>query len=131
MAELYDILDANEIDGQAKDIQVVAISHDAEWTKVLVQPAQELPEGNYDFVYSFQTLSDTTAKDFEVRMTGGVVLPAIDFHIDKLSGYSQHMYGFNLSWDGGPFNLDIEMARKNDTFTMMCEFVEFSLTRRS
>ena len=84
MAELYDILDANEIDGQAKDIQVTAVKDDIDWTKVLVQPAQELPEGNYDFVYSFQTLSDTTGKDFEVRMTAGVILPAIDFHIDKL-----------------------------------------------
>jgi hypothetical protein len=129
--DFFEVMDKNEMDCQGKNVQVTDISHDADWNKVMTQPAQEVPEGNYDFVYSFQTLSDTTAKDFEVRMVGSVTLPAIDFHIDKLSGYSQHMYGFNLSWDGGPFSLDIEMARKNDTFTLMCEFAEFSLKRRS
>ena len=131
MAELYTILDANEADGQAKNIQVTALDEDPDWTVVLRQDLQDVPEGNYNFVYSFQTLSTATGKDFDVRLTGSVILPAIDFHVDKLSGYSQHMYGFNLSWDGGPFELNIEMARKNDTFELMCEFAEFSITRRT
>ena len=131
MADLYQVLDANEADGQAKDIPVTALDEDPDWTVVLRQDPQEVPKGNYNFVYSFQTLSTVTAKDFDVRLTGSITLPIIDFHIDKLSGYSQHMYGFNLSWDGGLFELNIEMARKNDTFELMCEFAEFSLTRRT
>jgi hypothetical protein len=131
MAELYTVLDQNEIDGQGKDVQVTAIEGDADWTKVMIHAPQEVPAGNYDFVYSFQTLSDTTAKDFLTRLVGSVALPEIDFHIDKLSGYSQHMYGFNLSWDGGPFSTTIEMARKGTGFELMCEFAEFSLKRRS
>ena len=131
MAELYVIFDQNEIDHHTKDIQVTALQADDDWTVVLRQDPQELPSGNYNFVFSFQTLSTVTAKDFHYRVTGGVTIPDIDMHIDKLSGYSQHMYGFNLSWDGGLFELNIEMARKNDTFELMCEHAEFSLTRRS
>jgi len=131
MAELYAILDANEADGQAKNIQITALDEDPDWTVVLRQDPQEVPSGNYNFVFSFQTLSTVTAKDFHYRVAGSVTLPDIDMHIDKLSGYSQHMYGFNLSWDGGPFELSIEMARKNDTFELMCQFAEFSLTRRT
>jgi hypothetical protein len=129
--DLYEVLDRNEIDGQGKNIQVTAVDEDPDWTVVMHHPASEVPEGNYNFIYSFQTLSTVTAKDFDVKLVGSVTLPIVDFHIDKLSGYSQHMYGFNLSWDGGPFELDIEMARKNDTFELMCEFAEFSLTRRT
>ena len=129
--DLYSVLDMNEMDGQGTNVQVTALDEDPDWTIVMHQPAQEVPKGNYDFVYGFQTLSTVTGKDFDVKVTGSVTLPVIDFHIDKLSGYSQHMYGFNLSWDGGPFSIDIEMARKNDTFELMCEYAQFSLTRRS
>ena len=129
--EFFDVMNHNEIDGKGENIQVTALQADPDWTVVMNHPVQDIPQGSYNFWYSFQTLSTVTAKDFHYKVTGSITLPDIDMHIDKLSGYSQHMYMFTVSWDGGPFELSIEMARKNDTFELMCEYCEFSLERRS
>ena len=129
--ELYDILDMNEIDGQAKDTDITALDEDTDWTVVLHHDPQELPAGDYDFALSFQcTLSDTN-NSIEYRCAGSVILDPEELHVDRTQPIARHTYWFNLSWDGGPFTLDIEMSRKNNSFTAVCDFAEFSVKRRS
>jgi len=129
--ELYDVLDANEIDGQGKDVDILAVESDTTWTSAMSHPAQELPEGNYNFLITWQTLASTKNNTFFYRVNGSITLPAIDYFVATNSGRTQHAYGFNLSWEGGLFNLDIEFARDDATFDLMAEFCEFSITRRS
>jgi hypothetical protein len=131
MPELYDIFDANEIDGQDRDTDIIALDEHTEWTKVLSSSGEDLPEGNYDFAISFQATLSETNKSIEYRVAGSVTLDAEELHVDKVQPIVRHTYWFNLSWDGGIFNVDIEMSRKNDTFTAVCDFAEFSVTRRS
>ena len=131
MIEFYDVMDQNEIDGQDKDTEILALDEDTDWTVVLHNDPQELPQGNYDFAISFQcTLSDTN-NSIEYRVGGSVVLDPEELHVDRVQPIARHTYWFNMSWDGGPFSLDIEMSRKNDLFTAMCDYVEFSVKRRS
>ena len=129
--ELYDILDQNEIDGQNKTISIDALDEDADWTPVLIHDPQELPAGNYDFMISFQVTVSETGKSIEYRTIGSVNLGEEEVHVENVQPIKRHMYWFNLSWDGGPFSLQIEMSRKNSSFTAICDFVEFSVTRRS
>ncbi len=125
--ELYDILDANEIDGQDKDNEVFEID-----TAVLTHPAQELPAGNYDFAYSYQVTSDTGNKDFDMSLFGSVVLVPMTVHLTKSgAGAYRDTYFFNLSWVGGPFDLQMVMKKKDTSFNLMCDFAEFSVKRRS
>ncbi len=131
MAELYTVLDENEIDGQGKDIPILAIFTDTDWTVAMNHPAQELPAGNYNFLITWQTLASTKNNTFFYRVNGSITLPAIDYFVATNSGRTQHSYGFNLSWEGGPFNLDIEFSRDDATFDLMAEFCEFSIARRS
>ena len=127
----YDVLDENEIDGQGKDVPILAEFADVYWTVAMVHPAQELPAGNYNFLMTWQALASIKNNTFYYRVNGSVVLPAIDFLVSSNSGRVQHSYGFNLSWDGGPFNLDIEFARDGTGFDLDVEFCEFSVARRS
>ena len=131
MAELYEILDSNEIDGQGKNVPILALEGDVDWTVAMNHPAQELPEGNYNFLMTWQTLASTKNNTFFYRVNGSITLPAIDYFVATNSGRTQHSYGFNLSWEGGPFNLDIEFARDGATFDLEAEFCEFSISRRS
>ena len=129
--KFYDVLDANEIDGQGKDVIILAIDTDTEWNSAMNHPAQELPEGNYNFLMTWQTIASTKNNTFFYRVNGSITLPEIDYFVSTNSGRTQHSYGFNLSWEGGPFNLDIEFARDDTTFDLTVEFCEFSITRRS
>jgi len=131
MADLYEILDLNEIDGQGKDTVIDAVDDDTEWTKVMIHPSQNVPAGNYDFAMSYQISYSVTGKSVNVRVAGSVTLAPIEEKIDKEYLVTRGVYFFNLSWDGGPFNVDMEMARKGTGFTAMCDFAEFSLKRRS
>jgi len=127
MAELYTILDDNEIDGQDKDNEVYEID-----TAVLTHTDQELPAGNYDFAYSYQVTSDTGNKDFDMSLLGSVVLVPMTVHLAKSgAGAYRDTYFFNLSWDGGLFNLQMVMKKADTSFSLMCDFAEFSVKRRS
>ena len=70
--EFYTVLDANEIDGQGKDVDIVAEEGDATWTKVLIHPAQQVPAGNYDFVMSLQATVSSTNNSVVYRVVGDV-----------------------------------------------------------
>ena len=127
MAELYAILDENEIDGQNKDQEVFDID-----TAVLTHLPQELPAGNYDFAYSYQVTTDTGNKDFFMSMLGSITLTEMDVHIAKSgAGAFRDTYFFNLSWEGGPFDIQMIMRKKDTSFNLICDFAEFSLSRRS
>jgi hypothetical protein len=129
--ELYDILDDNEIDGQGKDVPILAIDTDIEWNAAMTHPAQNLPAGNYNFLMTWQALASTKNNTFFYRVNGSIILPEVDFYIVSNSGRVQHSYGFNLSWEGGLFDLSIEFARDDATFDLDVEFCEFSVSRRS
>ena len=129
--EFYDVLDANEIDGQGKDTTIDAEEGDVAWTKVMVHPAQEVPAGNYDLSFSYQATFSATNNSILWRAVGSVILDEEELHIDRARPLLRGSYNFNLSWEGGPFNLDIEMARDGTSFTAVCDFAEFSLKRRS
>ncbi len=129
--EFYAVLDANEIDGQGKDVDIVAEEGEATWTKVLVHPAQEVPAGNYDFVMSLQATVSSTNNSVVYRVVGSVVMEEVELHIDRERPTIREAYFFNMSWDGGLFNVDIEMARDGTSFAANCDFAEFSLRRRS
>ena len=129
--EFYAVLDANEIDGQGKDTDIVAEEADVAWTKVLIHPAQEVPAGNYDFVMSLQASVSSTNNSVVYRVVGSVVMAEVELHIDRERPTIRESYFFNLSWEGGPFAVDIEMARDGTSFTASCDFAEFSLRRRS
>ena len=129
--EFYDVLDANEIDGQGKDVDIVAEEGDATWTKVLIHPAQQVPAGNYDFVMSLQATVSSTNNSVVYRVVGDVTMEEVELHIDRERPTIREAYFFNMSWDGGPFALDIEMARSGTSFSSNCDFAEFSLRRRS
>ncbi len=131
MIEFYEVLDLNEIDGQGRDTPIDALDEDPDWTVVLHNDPQELPEGNYDFALSFQaTLSDTN-NSIAYRVVGSITLDPEELHVDRTQPIARHTYWFNLSWDGGLFNIDIEMSRKNSGFTAVCDYAEFSVKRRS
>ena len=129
--EFYNILDENEIDGQGKDTTITAEESDVTWTKVMVHPAQEVPAGNYDLSFSYQATFSATNNSILWRVIGSVALGEEELHIDRARPLLRGSYNFNLSWEGGPFNLDIEMARDGTSFTAVCDFAEFSLKRRS
>ena len=129
--EFYTVLDANEIDGQGKDVDIVAEEGEAAWTKVLVHPAQEVPAGNYDFVMSLQATVSSTNNSVVYRVVGSVVMEEVELHIDRERPTIREAYFLNMSWDGGLFNVDIEMARDGTSFAANCDFAEFSLRRRS
>ena len=125
--ELYDILDSNEIDGQGKDTTVLETD-----TVVLDHPAQDLPAGNYDFTYSYQVTSDTGNKNFDMSLIGSVAVVPMVIHLAKAgAGAYRDAYFFNLSWDGGLFDLQMVMKKENTSFNLMCDFAEFSAKRRS
>ncbi len=120
-------MDENEVDGQEKDTTVLNTD-----TIVLNHLAQEVPAGNYTFAYSYQVTSDTGNKDFTVGLTGSVAIDPMGVHLARTdAGAFRDAYFFNLSWEGGPFNLDMVMAKKDNTFDLVCDFAEFTLTRRS
>ena len=129
--KFYDVLDANEIDGQGKDTDILAEEGDATWTKVLVHPAQQVPAGNYDFVMSLQATVSSTNNSVVYRVVGDVTMEEVELHIDRERPTTREAYFFNMSWDGGPFAMDIEMARSGTSFSANCDFAEFSLRRRS
>jgi len=129
--ELYDVLDANEIDGQGKDVDIIAEEGDATWTKVLIHPAQEVPAGNYDFAISLQATVSSTNNSVVYRIVGDASMDEVELHIDRERPTTREVYFFNLSWEGGPFAMDIEMARSGTSFSANCDFAEFSLRRRS
>ncbi len=131
MAEFYAIMDENEIDGQGKDVDILAVESDTTWTSAMTHPAQTLPAGNYNFLMTWQTLASNKNNTFYYRVNGSITLPIIDYFVATNSGRHQHSYGFNLSWDGGPFELDIDFAKDDNTFDLIAEYCEFSLTRRS
>ena len=125
--ELYAILDENEIDGQGKDVIVLDTA-----TVVLDHPTQNVPAGNYDFSYSYQVTTDTGNKDFYMSLEGSVVLADMDVHLAKNNaGAYRDAYFFNLSWEGGPFDLQMVMRKKDTSFDLSCDFAEFSMKRRS
>ena len=129
--KFYDVLDSNEIDGQGKDTNVSAEEGDTTWTKVMVHPAQDVPAGNYDLSFSYQVTFSATNNSVLWRTVGSVLLDEEELHVDRARPLLRGSYNFNLSWEGGPFELDIEMARDGTSFTAMCDFAEFSLKRRS
>ncbi len=131
MAELYEILDTNEIDGQGANTTITALQGDSVWTSGMHHPAQELPAGNYNFLLTWQTIASSKNNTFFYKVTGSILLPEMDYFVATNSGRHQHSYGFNLSWDGGPFTLDIDFAKDDNTFDLIAEYCEFSLTRRS
>ena len=131
MPDFYEVMDINEIDGQGSDVSISAEKGDVGWTKVLSHLAQELPEGNYDFSLSFQVSLSATNNSILYRTVGSVSLGAEEIKIDRNSPLARHTYFFNLSWEGGLFNLDIEMARDGTSFTAIADFAEFSVKRRS
>ena len=129
--DFYAVLDANEIDGQGKDVDIVAEEGDATWTKVLIHPAQQVPAGNYDFVMSLQATVSSTNNSVVYRVVGDVTMEEVELHIDRERPTTREAYFFNMSWDGGLFAVDIEMARDGTSFAANCDFAEFSLRRRS
>ena len=129
--EFYAVLDANEIDGQGKDVAILAEEADVDWTKVLIHSAQEVPAGNYDFVMSLQASVDSTNNSVVYRVVGSVTMAEVELHIDRQRPTIREAYFFNMSWDGGLFAVDIEMARDGTSFGATCDFAEFSLRRRS
>ena len=131
MPEFYDVLDANEIDGQGSDVEILALEEAVDWTKVMIHPAQELPAGNYDFALSFQVQFSTTNHSIYYRTVGSVILDEEEIHVDRDRPLTRGTYFFNLSWDGGPFNLDIEMSKDGTNYTVLCQHAEFSVKRRT
>ncbi len=131
MAELYDVLDANEIDGQGKDADILAVEADTAWSKVMIHPAQEVPAGDYVLALSMQVTFSANNNSILWRAAGAVALDEEELHLDKTRLLIRHTYFFNLSWDGGLFAFDMEMARANTSFTAVADYAEFTLTRRS
>ena len=129
--EFYDVLDANEIDGQGKDTVIDAVETDIEWSKVMIHPAQEVPAGDYVLAMSMQVSFSATNNSILWRAVGAVALNEEELHLDKTRLLIRHTYFFNLSWDGGLFAFDMEMARANTSFTATADYAEFTLTRRS
>ena len=129
--EFYAILDANEIDGQGKDVIIDAEEGDVAWTKVVAHPAQEVPAGEYVFAVSMQSTLSSTNNSALWRVAGSVVLDEEELHVDRARPLIRHTYFFNLSWEGGPFNIDIEMARDGTSFTALSDYAEFVLSRRT
>ena len=89
---LYTVLDKNEIDGSAKDVEIVTSGDpddETTWTNVLVD-SQELPAGDYTFWFSFM-LEVHTNEEYYWRIvpeTGdGPVLPFTEVkQKDNLAG---------------------------------------------
>ena len=132
--DFYAVLDINEIDGNAKDVQIDAHNGngapDGDWNDV-INHTQFLPAGDYLFTYDFQVQSTAPNKNFFVRAIESVELPILRFHIERDSGHYQHYYGFPISWDGGDFTFHLQMARNSTDFELMCQFSDFTMTRRS
>ncbi len=129
--EFYAVLDNNEIDAQGKDTDVLAVESDTEWTKVCIREPQDVPAGDYVFAVSLQATLSATNNSLLWRVNGSVELGEEELKVDRERPLVRHTYFFNLSWDGGLFNVDIEMARANTSFAVMCDFAEMVLTRRS
>ncbi len=129
--EFYNVLDNNEIDGQGKDVEILAEEADVEWSKVMVHPAQEVPAGDYVFAVSMQCTLSVTNNSILWRTAGSVILGEEELHVDRQRPLLRHTYFFNLSWEGGPFNVDIEMAKDGTSFAAIADFAEFVLTRRT
>ena len=127
MAEFYDVLNENEIDGQDSGVTVLETD-----TIVMSHPPQELPSGNYDFSYSYQVTSDSGNKDLYMSTVGSVALPEMDVRLAKDTGGAyREFYSFNVDWIGGLFNVDMIMRKKDNTFILTCDRAEFSMKRRS
>ncbi len=129
--EFYSVLDLNEIDGQGKDTTISAEENNTSWTKVMIHSPQEVPAGQYLFAVSMQITFSATNNSILWRTAGSIILDEEELHIDRARPLLRHTYFFNLSWDGGLFNIDIEMARDGTSFSAVADYAEFVLTRRT
>ena len=139
MAELYDILDANEIDGSAKDVEIVthgAPDDTATWTDIL-NHTQYLPEGEYGFAMDFMIeVHQNEEYYWEVIPEGtneGVELPVTEVKTERKSGRYYFTYAFPLSWDGGDFTFHLKFKAKDAAGVggAFVKYADFTMTRRS
>ncbi|RKX64579.1 MAG: hypothetical protein DRP42_06140 [Tenericutes bacterium] len=131
MTDFYNVLDQNEIDGQGADTPILSEEADVAWDKVMIHPPQDVPEGEYIIAFSYQVSLSATNNSILWRAVGSVLLDEEEVHVDNQRPLVRGTYFFNLSWPGGQFLLDMEMARAGTSFTANCDYAEFTLTRRS
>ena len=138
--ELYQVLDWNEIDGSARDVQITTHGSDhdddATWTTIL-EHTQNVPTGNYGFFFDWMIEVQTGEEYFFEVMpppgTEGVELPVTEIKTERQSGRYYFTYGFPLSWDGGDFTFRLRFKAKDTAGTnnAYVRYADFSLTRRS
>jgi hypothetical protein len=136
--ELYDILNQNEIDGSAKDVEITTHgNHDDEdsWTDVLVD-AQELPVGDYSFLFSFM-MEVHPNEEYYWRIIpasgDGPELPYSELKTEKQSGRTYLTYAFIYSWDGGTFNYRFQVKAKDTAGVgnAWVRYMDYSMQRRT
>ena len=138
MAELYNVLDQNEIDGGARDVEITTNgSPDDEntWTDILVD-TQSLPLGNYTFAFSFM-MEVHTNEEYYWRLIpesgDGPELPYTEVKTERQSGRYYFQYGFIYSWDGGDFNFRFQAKAKDSAGlgNAFVKYLDYSMQRRS
>jgi len=134
MAELYTILDQNEIDGSAKDVEIIthgAPDDDATWTDILTH-TQFVPAGEYSFAVDW-VLEGSTNDEFYWRIIGSIDFPVVEVKTERHEGRMMFAYAFPYSWPtDGDFTLTIQFKAKDAAgLPAWVRFVDFMLTRRS
>ena len=136
--ELYDVLDQNEIDGSAKDIEITtsgAPDDDATWTTIL-QHTQELPTGEYGFFFDWM-IEVHTGEEYYWEVVpdsgNGVELPVTEIKTERQSGRYYFAYGFPMSWPGGDFEFNLKFKAKDAAGlgNAFVRYADFTMTRRS
>ena len=136
--ELYQVLDLNEIDGSAKDVEIVTNGSPTDpntWTTIL-QHVQHVPAGEYGFFMDFMIgVHQNEEYYWEVVPDSGVgvELPVTEIKTERQSGRYYFTYGFPMSWDGGDFEFHLKFKAKDAAGlgNAFVRYADFTLTRRS
>jgi hypothetical protein len=136
--DFFEVMDINEIDGQARDVEIVTNgNHDDEntWTDILVD-IQELPAGDYTFAFSFMMEVHQNEEYYWRIMPesgDGPVLPYTEVKTERQSGRYYFQYGFIYSWDGGPFNYRFQAKAKDAAGlgNAFVRYMDYTMQRRS
>ena len=135
MAELYAILDQNEIDGSVKNVEITthgAADDETSWTTILTH-TQFVPAGEYGFAIDFLAEVHTNEEYFW-RCIGDVELPVIEEKTLRQSGIIMRYYGFPYSWPSdGDFTVTLQFKAKDAAGLgdAWVRYADFTLTRRS
>jgi len=135
MAELYNILDQNEIDGSSKDVEIVTNGNPDDentWTDILTH-TQFIPAGEYQFLIDWMVEVHTN-EEYYWRTTGDIQLRVTEIKTERQSGRYYFQYGFPYSWPtDGDFEFTLQFKAKDAAGLpdAWVRYADFTLTRRS